>query len=394
MDAIDRINGLLIKKGMTQVTLAERSGVRKETINRILQRKQVLKPNTLEKIAKALDVSVFYLNETEDDRGDQFKIQGYVEYGPGFISKVTTLKELKDLVVEIERKEKDYNFREAVLPSQKKIKLEDIDLLREESIDATRLLVMSFKSKDDVIDGEKFDIGNMCPGYEFDINGVSFYNSEAAYIAGLFSNNTNTHFGIQDELIKCNNGLAAKKKIRRKYEKEEHQGRLDWTEPDPDTGIPFNVEWMKYVVWQKCKKNESFAQILRKVPVEAMIVENSTGRNDPTAKFWGCHNIELERRRKVAGEKFKAQHPGAKKREVEAEMLKMNNVGTWTGKNVMGKILKACSLCLINGVELPINTRFLFDKKVYLFTERLDFGIKRSFSDFGDLIIDDDFQLP
>ena len=108
MDAIDRIKGLLIKKGMTQVTLAERSEVTKETINRILQRKQVLKPNTLEKIAKALEVSVFFLNETEADRGDQFKIQGYVEYGPGVISKVTTLKELKDLVVEIEQRELDY----------------------------------------------------------------------------------------------------------------------------------------------------------------------------------------------------------------------------------------------------------------------------------------------
>ena len=71
MDAIDRIKGLLIKKGMTQVTLAERSGVTKETINRILQRKISLKPNTLEKIAKGLDVSTYFLQETEYDREDQ-----------------------------------------------------------------------------------------------------------------------------------------------------------------------------------------------------------------------------------------------------------------------------------------------------------------------------------
>lgn len=382
MDAIDRINGQLINTGMTQAALAKRSGVAKETINRILKRKQDLKPNTLEKIAKALGVSVFYLNETEDDRGDQFKIQGYVEYGPGLISKVTTLKELKDLVVEIEQKELDYNFKEAVLPRQKKITLEDIDLLREESIDATRLLVKSFKSKDDVIDGEKFDIGNMCPGYDFELDGFTFHNSEAAYIAGLFSNNTVTHYAIQDELSECNKGLEAKKKIRRKYEKE-HQGRSDWTEPDPETGVPFNVEWMKFVVWQKCKHNEAFAEKLKRVPIEAMIVENSTGRNDSTAKFWGCHNEELEKRRKMAGEKYKAQHPGAKKREVEEEMLKTNNAGTWTGKNVMGKILKACSLCLIEGRELPINTRFLYDKKVYLFMKRLYFGVEPTFADLG-----------
>ena len=336
---------------------------------------------------------MFYLNETEDDRGDQFKIQGYIEYGPGIISKVTTLKELKELVAEVEKKELDYNFKEAVLPRQKKIALDDIDLLKEESIDATKLLVKSFKSKDDVIDGEKFDIGNMCPGYKFEIDGIPFFNSESAYIAGLFSNNTIDHYAIQDELSQCNDGLKAKKTIRRHHEKDMKQGRPDWTEPDPETGVPFNVEWMKYVVWQKCKTNEAFAEKLKRVPVEAMIVENSTGRNDPTAIFWGCHNKELETRRKTAGEKFKAQHPRAKKREVEAEMLKMNNVGIWTGKNVMGKILKACSLCLIEGRDLPINTKFLFRKKVFLFGERLDFGCEYGFHDYDNVSITFDEKL-
>lgn len=391
MDTIDRIKGILIKKGMTQVALAERSGLTKETISRILQRKQALKANTLEKIAGGLDVSTYSLQETEYDREDQYKICGYIEFGLGTIRKVTSLKQLKDVVTEIERKEQDYNFKEAILPQQTKITLADIDYLRDERIDATKVLVKSFKSGDDVIDGEKFDIGNMCSGYDFTIGDFTFHNSEAAYIAGLFSNKTDNHYVIQNELSECINGWKAKKEIRAKYERN---GRLDWTEPDPDTGIPFNVEWMKYVVWQKCITNQDFAAKLKKVPREAWIVEDSTGNHASTAMVWGCHNDELRKRREVAGEKYKAQHPSAKKSKVKEEMLKMNNVGIWRGKNIMGKILKACSLCLLDGRSLPINTRFLFRKKVYLFGERLDFGEERSFSDYDNIsLTNEGFKL-
>ena len=372
MEVIDRIKSTLLKKGMTQVALAERSGVSKETINRILQGRQELKPNTLEKIAQALDVSVFYLQESEIDREYQYGINGYIEFGYGTIRKVTSLKQLKDVVAEIERKEQDFNFKEAVLPPQKKIKLEDIDYMREEHIDATKVFVKSFKSGEDIINGEKFDIGNMCRGYEFKLNGHLFHNSETAYIAGLFSNNTDEHFAIQEELQKCDNGWKAKKEIRYSNRKA---GRPDWTEPDPESGIPFNVEWMKYVVWQKCLNNQAFAEKLKRIPREAWVVEDSTGKYDATAKVWGCHNDELRKRREIAGEKYKALHPTAKKSKVKEEQLKMNNVGVWVGKNIMGKILKACSLCLIEGKDLPINNRFLFDKKVYLFGELLDFGI-------------------
>ena len=78
----------------------------------------------------------------------------------------------------------------------------------------------------------------------------------------------------------------------------------------------------------------------------------------------------------MAGEKYKAQHPTAKEKKVREEKLKMNNVGIWRGKNVMGKILKACSICLLEDRDLPINNRFLFDKKIYLFGVLQDFGIE------------------
>ena len=246
-DAVERIKGLLIKKNMTQKQLASQSGLTKETINRILNGKQELRPNTLEKIAHALNVSTFDLHETIDDRGDQYKIAGYIEFGNGIIRKITSLKSLHDVVKEIERREEIYNFKEAILPPQKDYTIDDIDYLKYERIDATKVLVRSFKSQEDIIEGKKFNVGNMAKGFGFDLEGVHFNNSEAAYIAGLFSNKTSEHRQIQEELVTNDDGWKAKKEIRNKYR---NLGRRDWTEPDPRTGIPFNVEWMKWVVWQ------------------------------------------------------------------------------------------------------------------------------------------------
>ena len=88
----------------------------------------------------------------------------------------------------------------------------------------------------------------------------------------------------------------------------------------------------------------------------------------------------------MAGQKFKDQHPEAKKTEIYEEMLKMNNVGVWQGKNVMGKILKACSICLIKKIELPINIRQLYDKNIFLLGKQLTFGysyLTRFINTFG-----------
>ena len=371
-DAIQRIKGLLVKKNMTQKQLAEKSGLTKETINRILNGRQELKPNTLAKIADALNVSTYDLHETIEDRGDQFKIAGYIEFGNGIIRKVSSLKALRDIVAEIERREADYNFKEAILPKQRNYKLEDIDYLNKEHIDATKVLVRSFKSQADIIDGQKFNVGNMVKGFKFQLGRFPFNNSEAAYIAGLFSNNTPEHLNIQKQLQQNDNGWKAKKEIREQYKV---LGREDWTECDPQTGIPFNIEWMKWVVWQKCQTNEDFAKMLKDVPLNTMIVDDSTGNYNPTAMVWGCHNTELWRRRRALGEKYKVLHPAARKKEIAEEELKMNNVGVWEGRNVMGKILKACSLCLISGEELPINFRQLYDKQIYLLGDRLTFGL-------------------
>jgi hypothetical protein len=84
------------------------------------------------------------------------------------------------------------------------------------------------------------------------------------------------------ELQKSDNGYEAKKAIRRKYE-QVGLSRDDWN--------TFNVQWMLFVVWQKVTQNKKFAEKLRKIPSNAMIVENSTfqkaQKGKDTAAFLG-----------------------------------------------------------------------------------------------------------
>ena len=48
----------------------------------------------------------------------------------------------------------------------------------------------------------------MVRGYDFDLQGIHFHNSECAYIAGAFSDSTDEHLAIQRQLVVCDNGYA------------------------------------------------------------------------------------------------------------------------------------------------------------------------------------------
>ena len=209
--AVQRILEILQEQGITKTQLADKSGLALGTISRILNGKQELKTETLNKIADALGVSVFEIKDTEEDRNARFKIAGYLDYC-GDIVRVKSLKDLKVQVKKIEVLEEGFKFKEAKLPAQKPITLADIDFNRWETIDATKVEVRSFKSGTDIVEGEPFDIGNMCSGYPFLLNGVKFNNSEAAYIAGKFSNNTQEHIRIQKLLQETTTDTPPKRK--------------------------------------------------------------------------------------------------------------------------------------------------------------------------------------
>lgn len=55
------------------------------------------------------------------------------------------------------------------------------------------------------------------------------------------------------------------------------------------------------------------------------------------------------------------------------ERNRWNNYGVWSGKNYMEKIIKMCSICLKNGLELPIDYDLLRSKHIYLLGKELTF---------------------
>ena len=176
---------------------------------------------------------------------------------------------------------------------------------------------------------------------------------------------------IQKELIAEPNGYSTKKVIRRKYE---HIGRKDWEQ--------FNVQWMLYIVWQKVRQNKAFSTLLKRIPNNYIIIENSThqkakkGEKD-TSKFWGAKNKELEDKRDIA--EYYEEVKNHDKRKVDITVLKMkarnniSNFGTWEGVNCMGKILTICKNSLEKGTEPPIDYELLRSKNIYLLGKLLTF---------------------
>ena len=231
-------------------------------------------------------------------------------------------------------------------------------LVREEAYDAATQVCYAFRRGTDERRGIVLSLGNMVSGYPFEMQGVRFHNSECAYIAGAFSGGTAGHRALQAQLASCTNGFLAKKAIRRPHEGEKRQ---DWEE--------FNVEWMLCCVWAKCLGNEAFRRLLLSLPADAVIIEDSTFQAGRTATVWGTRNLELKRRLRLCQKELKARgmNRAAIRRTLDAQRLgAWAEVGTFRGKNVMGKILMACRDALRQGTEPPIDYALLAGKQIDL----------------------------
>ncbi len=237
---------------------------------------------------------------------------------------------------------------------------------RTEPYDAAVLNCYAFRRGTDVRNGIVLSLGNMVSGYPFEIEGIHFHNSECAYIAGAFSYGTDAHIAIQRQLVVCNNGYAAKKTIRKPHDNEK---RADWE--------TFNVEWMKYVVWQKCLGNENFRRLLLSFPKDAVIIEDSTFQRGSTATVWGTRNDELKKRLNALHKELKAQ--GMCKAAIKREQDKMRlgewaTVGLFVGQNLMGKILMACKEALEYGSEPSIDYALLNGKRINILGKEVSFN--------------------
>ena len=235
-----------------------------------------------------------------------------------------------------------------------------------EAYNASTLNCYAFRHGYDVRKGLSLSLGNMVRGYGFDLQGIHFNNSECAYIAGAFSDSTDEHLAIQRRLVACDNGYAAKKTIRKPHDNEK---RADWE--------TFNVEWMVYVVWQKCLGNGAFRNLLLSFPKDAVIIEDSTFQRGSTATVWGTRNDELKKRLNHLRKELKAQ--GMCKATIKREQDRMRlgewaTVGQFVGQNLMGKILMVCKEALEYGSEPSIDYALLKSKHIYILGKKLSFN--------------------
>lgn len=240
-----------------------------------------------------------------------------------------------------------------------------IILDREEAYDASTLNCYAFRRGTDSVEGHSLAVGNMVSGFPFAVEGVTFQNSECAYIAGMFSDDTDNHLELQEALQAETNGFIAKKKIRRFNEDKK---RTDWEE--------FNVQWMLYCVWCKVANNREFRDMLLAIPSDAVIIEDSTFQNGATADIWGTKNAT--QRRLVADYKKQLEAKGHSKVVIkracdEKRLGEWRKQGMFVGKNLMGKILMLCRDAILRSTTPDIDIELLRSKRIYLFGKLLTF---------------------
>lgn len=375
--SVENIKRQMAELGLTQKELAARSGITVETLSRVLNGKQKLTPNTLQKLSEGLGVPIADIDE-ERSWSFNYAVQGYLQFADE-ITHITSFEQLKRWIKKYEPLINDLPQQaKAILNEERrnarkmakatnKIEIAAIDFYHEETIDASSVETWSFRKAEDERDGMDIDLGNMCISYHFAVKGRIFTNSEALYICGLFSNDTAKHREIQEKLIAAKSGYDAKKVVRQKY--EDSFARDDWQS--------FNVEYMKWCVWQKVKGNDDFRRLLMSIPRNAYIIENSTQQKGATALFWGMANKDLEDKRSIIEECAAYKSPTLSKKELTRlqmeERNKINHIGTWQGVNCMGKILKWLQLCLLDGVKPNINYDLLRSKQIYLLGHLLTF---------------------
>lgn len=226
--------------------------------------------------------------------------------------------------------------------------------------------VWSFKKVDDIVNGIKLRLTNMASGYPFEFAGRIWPDSERLYLAGEWSNGTEEHKAIQEQLLTYKSGYAAKR-----FGKSKFKGSIRKDFAD------FRLQWMLFCVWQKTKGNADFRKLLFSIPNDVTLVENTTSDHWESAQIWGCQNKVLTDSRKTLEVTLRKQHSDMKKKDLEhlinVETNKFNNIGTWTGQNNIAKILMICRQCVISCTEPAINYQLLSDGNIYLFGQKLDF---------------------
>lgn len=233
---------------------------------------------------------------------------------------------------------------------------------REERLVASELPVWCFKKVTDIVEGIEMRLSNMAGGYPFEFAGVNWASSEQLYLCGEF-----TDEAIQQELLYVTSGYAAKRFIKAKYKQ---QVREDFP--------TFRLQWMLFVVWQKCLGNADFRAKLLSIPDGVILVEETTLDTGGTAQIWGCKNPELIAYRKELADRITRWSDAnltktALDNKINIETNKVRNIGEFVGQNNIGKILMICRRCLLEGTEPPIDRTLLNSANITILGNHLTF---------------------
>lgn len=198
-------------------------------------------------------------------------------------------------------------------------------LERQESLDPGVWRIIRYSKPHDVCDGIEIHLGNQAGGFPFVCLGHHFRSVEHLYLLGEWSLEGDEYKAIQEDIMSCPSGWAAKRYKKPKYYRKI---REDFKS--------FRHHWMLWCIWQKCIGNSDFRQHLLSMPDDAVIVEVV-----PKDKVW-------------------AAYPNA-----ETGMLE--------GGNAVGKILTICRRCLIEQRVPQIDTELLNRANIYILGERVRF---------------------
>lgn len=216
-------------------------------------------------------------------------------------------------------KEKEYNEN-----------ITETVLERQERLDPNELRLLTYGRPGDIclIDGHEFPsgrLGNMSGGFRFTLFNMLWYASEFLYLCGEWSFSTEKCIEAQRYVLKMKSGTWAWRCSKAKYKND--------IRPDFSS---FRHQWMLWCVWQKCMLNEKFAELLKSVPDDVVIVE-LVKKND---LVWATN---------------------------------LDETGILHGGNAMGKILTICRRNLLNGTEPNIDTDLLNSSNIYILGQRIQF---------------------
>ena len=239
-------------------------------------------------------------------------------------------------------------------------------ILGQEEVYTASPEIWSFKKVSDIVNNINLRLSNMAGGFPFEFDGHTWKDSERLYLCGEFSNNTEEHLDVQHVLLGATSGYAAKRFGKARF--------LRLVRPDFKS---FRLQWMLFVVWQKCKGNADFRRLLLSISEEAILVENTTTDTGGASEIWGCKNPALHLARLALENELTERHQDMKCKELELliniETNKVNSIGQWKGQNNIGKILMICRDCLTRGKEPEIDYDLLDRAEIHLLGNKIIF---------------------